>query len=147
MKHLRKFNESIDFGDVIRTNGDLVEILTIIEKCGILDDFPYLSMNWYNSDPHNHCLDYGVRYNMLTSEDADYLKKNSITIEFDEYLENSWDKKTIYYIEPKIWDYIQECNVRLGYLGYKIIYNDYGSADWSYELVVCDKDYKLSPKQ
>ncbi len=142
MKHLRKFNEN--FEDTIRHNGDISEILTIVEKCGIFDDFPYLSMNWYGSKIHNFCLDYGVQHNMLTREDADYLKNNSITIEFDEDHADSWDKRAIYYIEPKVWEYIKECNVRLGYLGYQIIYNDYGSADCSYELVICDKDYKLS---
>jgi len=139
MKHLKKFNESVNYYDKLRQSGDLSDIMHIIENSDIIDEFPGLSIDFFDSKS-SECLDRGVVHDQLTKVEADYLKKNSITIEIYQD-EDSWDKKVIHYIEPKIWKIIEDINVMLSSIGYKIVYNDFGPADTSYELIITDKSY------
>jgi len=139
MKHLKRFNENVSYYDRLRQSGDLSEIMFIIENSDIIDEFPELSIDFFDSS-NSFCLDYGVDYDQMTKTEAKYLKKNSITIEIYQD-SDSWDKKAIHYIEPKIWKIIEDINVMLRSIGYKIIYNDFGAADISYELIITDKSY------
>ena len=139
MKHLKKFNESVNYYDKLRQSGDLSDIMHIIENSDIIDEFPGLSIDFFDSKS-SECLDRAVVHDQMTKVEADYLKRNSITIEIYQD-EDSWDKKVIHYIEPKIWKIIEDINVMLSSIGYKIVYNDFGPADTSYELIITDKSY------
>jgi hypothetical protein len=140
MKHLKRFNENTSsYYDKLRDSGDLSEIMHIISNSDIIDEFPELSIDFFDSS-YSTCLDYGVVHDQMTKTEAEYLKKNSITIEIYQD-SDSWDKKALHYIEPKIWKIIEDINVMLSSIGYKIVYNDFGEADTSYELIITDKSY------
>lgn len=140
MRHLKKFNESVSYYDKLRQSGDLSEIMHIIENSDILDEFPQMSINFFESS-QGYCLDHALKYNYMTKEEVNYLKKNSFTVEIDENVSDIWDRKFIYYIEPKICEIIDDINIMLTSLGYKIVYNDFGSGDTSYELIITDISY------
>ena len=137
MKHLKRFNENVSYYNKLRDSGDLSDIIHIIENSDIIDEFPELSIDFFDTS-HSSCLDHALQY---PQEEVDYLKKNSITIEIYQDTD-SWDKKVIHYIEPKIWKIIEDINVMLSSIGYKIVYNDFGVADTSYELIITDKSYQ-----
>lgn len=146
MEHLRRFNEGmwsnlsfVSYYNKIRESGDISDIMNIIENSDIIDEFPELSIDFFDSS-HSHCLDHALQYDYMKKEEVDYLKSNSFTVEI--YQDSDvWDKETIHYIEPKIWKIIDEINFRLDNLGYKVVYNDFGSGDTSYELIITDKNY------
>lgn len=140
MKHLKRFNESVNYCHKLKQSGDLSDILYIIENSDIIDEFPELSIDFFDSKI-SECLDRAVVHDQMTKVEADYLKKNSITIEIYQDTD-SWNKKVIHYIEPKIWKIIEDINVMLSSIGYKIVYNDFGVADTSYELIITDKSYQ-----
>ena len=140
MKHLKRFNESVNYYDKLRQSGDLSDIMHIIENSDIIDEFPELSIDFFDTS-HSSCLDHALQYNYKTKEEVDYLKKNSFTVEIYQNVEDSWNREAIHYIEPKIWKIIKDINVMLSSIGYKIVYNDFGVADTSYELIITDKSY------
>lgn len=140
MKHLKRFNENVTYYNKLRDSGDLSDIMHIIENSDIIDEFPELSISFFESS-HSYCLDHALKYNYMKKEEVDYLKKNSFTVEIDQDLEDSWNKEPIHYIEPKIWNIIKDINVMLSSLGYQVVYNDFGPADTSYELIITDSSY------
>lgn len=147
MKHLKRFNEtaSYDYLQKVRSSGDMSEIIPIIEEY-IIDEF----------DNRIVITDIGIsilsttlqamregRKN-ISEKDYNYLCDNSFMIMLEENLDSDdWhDRPDIYWIEPKIWQVIKNANHNLKNFGYQIIYNDYGMP-YEYELIICDKDYRL----
>lgn len=74
MKHLKRFNESVNYYDKLRQSGDLSDIMHIIENSDIIDEFPGLSIDFFDSKS-SECLDRAVVHDQLTKVEADYLKK------------------------------------------------------------------------
>ena len=145
MKHLKRFNESnddkpISYYDKLRQSGDLSDIIHIIENSDIIDEFSDLDIDYFNSS-NSTCLEHALQYDYLTQEQVDYLIKNSFTVEIYQKNVDHLEREAIHYIEPKIWGIIEEINFRLDNIGFKIAYNDFGSGDTSYELIITDKSY------
>ena len=145
MKHLKRFNESnddkpISYYDKLRQSGDLSDIMHIIENSDIIDEFPDLDIDYFNSS-NSTCLEHALQYDYLTQDQVDYLIKNSFTVEIYQKNVDYLEREAIHYIEPKIWGIIEEINFRLDNIGFKIAYNDFGSGDTSYELIITDKSY------
>lgn len=140
MKHIKKFNESVNYYDKLRQSGNLSDIIHIIENSDIIDEFPDLDIDYFNSS-NSTCLEHALQYDYLAQEQVDYLIRNSFTVEIYQKNVDYLEREAIHYIEPKIWRIIEEINFRLDNIGYKVVYNDFGSGDTSYELIIGDKSY------
>jgi len=140
MKHIKKFNESVNYYDKLRQSGNLSDIIHIIENSDIIDEFPDLDIDYFNSS-NSTCLEHALQYDYLAQEQVDYLIRNSFTVEIYQKNVDYLEREAIHYIEPKIWVIIEEINFRLDNIGYKVVYNDFGSGDTSYELIIGDKSY------
>jgi hypothetical protein len=149
MKHLKKHNEifglfnksDIDYLKNIRKNGDLDEIIFIIENSELIDEFDNRIQvsDWYSSNM-SHCLKHNLKYKLITKKEYNFYLNNTFTVELSEKEndeQSHWNlKNSIYWIEPKIYKVINEINSRILQMGYKILFNDFGSDDTSYELLI-----------
>lgn len=147
MKHIKIYEEfsNNSFSDKVRESGDLSEISNIIRYSGLFDNLSGFSLDWYEPS-HCHCLDYALNYNHISQKDYDYLWDNSIVFEIYDPNTPLYLSDQNYHIETEYRKYEDEINSRLEFLGYKIAFADFGVADCSYELVVCNKDFTLSPR-
>jgi hypothetical protein len=142
MKHLKRFNENIEY---ITKVSDLDDIVFIIENSDLKDEFDnrIVVSDWYSSNMAE-CLDISLKNDTITKEEYHYFINNTFTIRLEEKQDES-DSMThwrypdvIHWIEPKIWSIIEEINIRIEHLGYKVLYNDFGNYDICYELIIGD---------
>lgn len=151
MRYLKRFNESLEYINKVREEGDLKEIIFIIENSDLIDEFDnrIFVSDWYSSKM-SESLENGLSTDHITKEEYDYLIKNTFTIRLEERQDESdqtinWSiPDQIHWIEPKIWSVIREINSRIESLGYKVLHSDFGSNDVCYELLIGDKSYNLN---
>jgi hypothetical protein len=148
MKYLKRFNESIKYITNLRENGDLQEILFIIENSDLKDEFDNRIevSDWYSTNMAE-CLDNALKNDTINKTEYNHFIKNTFTVRLEEKQDENdgmvhWGwPDVIHWIEPKIWNIIKEINARIEHLGYKVIYNDFGNGDICYELIIGDKNY------